>query len=170
MKKFLSLVAFILVLVVCHTSAFAKENKKDTEDTKQTINLTINLQSSDETKEDDNQSNIRINRSTSSENLDSWECAISKIKSGYIQGISKTSSFVTADEIGCTIYFQMYDSGKWSTINSKSYKAYNKNSITKACNVAVNKGKKYRVVVNHYVVYNGHKETASSTSSSIYID
>lgn len=170
MKKFLSLVAFILVLVVCHTSAFAKENKKDTEDTKQTINLTINLQPSNETKEDDDQSNIRIKRSTSSNKLDSWDCDISKIKSGYIKGSSSTSSVVIADEMGCTIFFQMYNNGKWTTIKSSSFKEYDTDYIKKNCNITVNKGKKYRVIVDHYAIYNGHKETARSTSSIIYVD
>lgn len=170
MKKLLSLWAFILVLIMCPTTAFAEENKKDSEDTKQTINLNINLQSLDENKGDEEQPKIRIKRSTSSNSLDSWDCDISKIKSGYIKGSSSTSSAVVADEIGCTIYFQMYDNGRWKTISSKSYKDYNTNFIEKICRLTVNKGKEYRVVVNHYAVFNGHKETVTSTSSSIYVD
>ncbi|WP_027624909.1 hypothetical protein [Clostridium lundense] len=171
MKKLLSLWAFILVLIMYPTTAFAGENKKDSEDTKQTINLTINLQSLDETKEsEEEQTKIRIRKSTSSKNLDLWDCYISKIKSGYIKGSSRTSSAVVADEIGCTIYFQMYDGSRWKTVGSKSYTNYNTDSIRKSCSIAVNSGKEYRVVVDHYAVFNGHKETVTSTSSSIYVD
>lgn len=102
--------------------------------------------------------------------ISSYTCSIYKVSSGYIKGYGKTVATTMVDEIGYTLYFQMWNGYSWINIDSTSNTGYNTTNVQDYHYRTVQPNKYYRVKAVHYVLDNGIKNTTESTSTYIFVD
>lgn len=114
--------------------------------------------------------NLSTNAVTQYGEISSYACSINKVSSGYVKGYGKTVATMLVDEIGYILYFQMWDGYNWINIDSISNVGYNTTNMQDYHFKTVQPNKYYRVKVEHYVLDNGIKDTAESTSTYIFVD
>jgi hypothetical protein len=100
----------------------------------------------------------------------SYACEIYNVSSGYVKGFGKTNATMLVDEIGYTIYFQMWDGYQWANVDSITNIGYNTTNIQDYHFKTVSPNKYYRVNTEHYVIDSGIEDTTTSTSSYILVN
>lgn len=115
-------------------------------------------------------SGLTTNAITQNGAISSYASEIYKVSSGYVKGYGKTVATMLVDEIGYTIYFQMWDGYNWINVSSVHNSGMNTTYIQDYHFKVVTPNRYYRVNVEHYVIDNGIKDVTISTSSYIFVN
>lgn len=170
MKKFLSLFLIALLFIGLIRIPAMAEVKSQTQ--KYSEVPTIGTKSKDKDKATgsvrDQDSNIVTTLDTVL--IQFGECSISNNNDGTVYAYGKTLSGYIIEEIGYTIYLQVWNGYSWTNVYSKKVSKYNTTMASQYDKVSVQKGKYYRVSVDHYAVDYSSSDSCTSTSDYVYVN
>jgi hypothetical protein len=98
------------------------------------------------------------------------ECSITNGYDGTIRGYGRTITSNIVQQIGYTLYLQTWNGYTWTDIYSTTVSRYNTATASQINSISVQRGKYYRVKVDHYAVDYGTSDSRTSISDYIYVN
>lgn len=99
-----------------------------------------------------------------------YGCSIKNLGGGKVTIAGYTETYSNVSSVSVTLYLQKWDGTKWVDLVSQSYAGSSTNSINGSKDVAITRGAYYRTRASHYAKNGTSSDSASSSSSYIYVE